>query len=72
MKAYSNSKNIEKAIVLLDKMEKDPRITPVTVTYNTFLHCAFKTKNFKLAKNVFDNMKYKDIFTYSINNQYLL
>lgn len=53
-------------------MEKNPQIAPVVVTYNTFLHCAFRSNNYGLAKHVFCQMKEKDIFTYSINNLYLL
>ena len=53
-------------------MESNHQIPPVLVTYNTYLHCAFKCSNYPLAKKIFKNMKDKDIFTYSINNLFLL
>jgi len=49
MKAYVQSRNFEKAKLLLEKMEKNPDIAPVIVTYNTFLTCAFKTNNYEVA-----------------------
>lgn len=53
-------------------MEENPEIAPVQVTYNTYLHIAFKCNNYNLAKKIFKNMKEKDIYTYSINNLFLL
>lgn len=72
MKAYVQNRDIEKATKLIQKMEANPRIHPVLVTYNTYLHCAFRSNNYQLAREIFKNMKQKDIFTYSINNLFLL
>ena len=72
MKAYTINKDIDKATALINKMESDPKIFPVQVTYNTYFHCAFRSNNYDLAWKIFKNLKSKDIFTYSINNLYLL
>jgi pentatricopeptide repeat protein len=72
MKAYTTNKDMEKATALLRKMESDPKIQPVQVTYNTYLHCAFRSNNYEFAWTFFKNLKSKDIFTYSISNLYLL
>jgi pentatricopeptide repeat protein len=49
MKAYVQSRDIEKATKLIEKMEESEKFAPVLVTYNTYLNCAFKSNNYPLA-----------------------
>ncbi len=49
LKAYAINKDIDKATALIKKMESNPKIKPVQATYNTYLHCAFRSNNYELA-----------------------
>jgi len=53
-------------------MEASTNMKPCLVTYNTFLQCAFETGDYNFAKKIFDNLKQKDIFSYSIQILFLL
>lgn len=72
MKAYAMNKDAAKAAALLSEMKTKPDCQPVQVTYNTYLHCLHRAQRYKEALAFFKTMPMKDIFSYSIQNLYML
>lgn len=53
-------------------MQASEKNKPVQVTLNTYLHCLYRANRHEMALSFFKSMESKDIYTYSINNLYLL